>query len=74
MFMFQSLKMLPPHILFLEGELVGILFFTIAGAIWMLVPFLEKKLSLKTKFPIMKSIGIVVVLFILVMTIIGYSL
>lgn len=72
MFMFQSLKMLPPHILFLEGELVGILFFTMAGAVWMLVPFLGNKLKIKSKNNVMKIFGIIVVGFILIMTVIGY--
>ncbi len=74
MFMFQTLKLLPAHILFLEGELVGILVFSFAGAFWMAVPFLEKKLTSIGQFPIMRLIGIIVLLFILVMTIVGYSL
>ena len=41
MFMFQTLKLLPPHILFMEGELVGVLGFGIAGFIWMIYPFLS---------------------------------
>ncbi len=72
MFMFQSLKMLPPHILFLEGELVGILFFTMAGAIWMLIPFLGNMVKIKSKNNAMKIFGLIVVGFILIMTIIGY--
>jgi cytochrome b6 len=72
MFMFQSLKMLPPHILLLEGELVGILFFGVAGTVWMLVPFLENMLKIKSKNNIMKILGIIVVGFILIMTVIGY--
>jgi len=41
MFMFQTLKMIPPKIWRLDGELVGILAFGAAGAIWSLIPFLE---------------------------------
>lgn len=74
MFMFETLKLLPGHILILEGELVGILFFGFAGICWMIVPFLEKKLFSFSKFPIMRFIGIAVVLFILIMTIVGYSI
>ena len=72
MFMFESLKLLPPHILFLEGELVGILFFALAGAIFMFVPFLENKLKIKNKNNVMKIFGLIVVGFILIMTFIGY--
>jgi len=73
MFMFQSLKLLPPHIFLLEGELIGVLFFAIAAIIWMLIPLLENKLGIKNKNVIMKIFGIVVVGFILIMTIWGYS-
>lgn len=74
MFMFQSLKLLPAHILFLEGEMVGILFFAFAGFCWMLIPFIEKSLNVKFNFSGMKWIGLIVVLFILIMTIFGYML
>ena len=72
MFMFQSLKMLPAHILFLEGELIGILFFALVGVMWMLVPFLENKINIKNKRNFMRILGIVVLGFILIMTLIGY--
>ena len=72
MFMFQTLKMLPAHILFLEGELVGILFFGLAGVAWMLVPFWELKQKSNSKLNLMKIIGLVAILFIVIMTAIGY--
>ena len=40
--MFQLLKLLPGHILGIEGELVGILGISFAGALWVLVPFLDR--------------------------------
>ncbi len=40
--MFQSLKMLPPHILGLEGEVLGILAMGAGGLAWFLVPFLDR--------------------------------
>jgi len=45
MFMFQTLKLLPAHILFIEGEVFGVLFFTLIALIWLLVPFWELKSS-----------------------------
>ncbi len=72
MFMFQTLKELPAHILFLEGEVVGILFFSVAGIVWLLVPFWEKVGLVEKNQRLMTIIGLGVVLFILVMTIIGY--
>lgn len=41
MFMFQTLKMIPAKIGFLDGELLGILGFSAAFAIWLLLPFLD---------------------------------
>jgi cytochrome b6 len=40
--MFQSLKMLPPHILGFEGEVLGILAISAAGLVWFAVPFLDR--------------------------------
>ena len=45
LFMFQTLKYLPAKILFMEGELAGMLAFGAAGAIWFLVPFLDCKMG-----------------------------
>ncbi len=42
MFMFQSLKYLPAHILWIEGEVVGIMAFMLGGLALLLVPFLER--------------------------------
>jgi cytochrome b6 len=41
MFMFQTLKVLPAKIWFIDGETVGILAFGLAGLTWLLVPFLD---------------------------------
>jgi cytochrome b6 len=72
MFMFQTLKFLPGHILFVEGELVGILFFAIAGIAWMLVPFWDIKSKSTSKFNAMMAIGLVSLFYIIIMTIVGY--
>ncbi len=72
MFMFQFLKLLPAHILFIEGEVAGILFFSLAGLVWFLVPFWDTKLKRIGKFNPMLIIGLAVIGFILFMTIIGY--
>ena len=41
MFMFQTLKWIPAHVLGLEGEMLGVMVFGVAGLAWMLVPFWE---------------------------------
>lgn len=72
MFAFQALKMLPAHILFIEGELFGILVFTVGGLIFALVPFLDKKASQNHKSKFYVAFGWFVVAFIVAMTIVGY--
>ena len=41
-YMFQVLKKLPPHILGMEGEFVGVAFFGFCGLVICLVPFLDR--------------------------------
>lgn len=75
MFMFQSLKFLPAHILIFEGEIFGILAFGLGGVLWMLYPFLpfaKPEHSNSKKITII--IGSVIIIFILIMTILGYIL
>jgi len=72
MFMFQTLKILPPHILFLEGEMVGVLAFGIAGFIWMIIPFIKFGKSPQTQKKIIRWIGIFAIAYIIVFTVIGY--
>ncbi len=72
MFAFQALKMLPAHVWFLEGELFGIIAFSVGGLLWAMVPFLDRK-SVKGKEPkLVMAFGVFVVIFILAMTIVGY--
>lgn len=72
MFAFQALKMLPAHLWFLEGELAGIMAFSIGGLILALVPFLDTPESSARRVSLVRWYGIIVVVFILVMTVYGY--
>ncbi|MEW5796323.1 MAG: cytochrome b N-terminal domain-containing protein [Candidatus Zixiibacteriota bacterium] len=72
MFAFQALKLLPPHVLFIEGELFGILLFTIGGLIWALVPFLDRKSQVNQRSRLYYAFGYVVLAFIIIMTFLGY--
>ncbi len=72
MFMFQTLKFIPPHILFIEGEVLGVLTFSIAGILWMFVPFMHVKDKKNAKIQLMTLIGILIVIFIVAMTLFGY--
>lgn len=42
MFMFQTLKLLPAKILAIPGDLLGILSFGLAAAVWTLLPFFDQ--------------------------------
>ena len=72
MFMFQTLKMLPAELLFVEGEIVGILGFSLVAAIFTFWPFLDRKSSKGGRQPLVAILGTIAIFFIIVMTIIGY--
>jgi len=72
MFAFQALKLLPAKVFFMEGEQFGIIFMSIAGLAWLLVPIFDKKSKRNQRSPLWMAFGMVVVAFILVLTIMGY--
>jgi cytochrome b6 len=73
LFMFQTLKYIPPKILFFEGEVIGILFFMIGGLVWLIIPFINRS---PEKHPrrrmVFNVFGVIVVLYIIAMTIVGF--
>ena len=73
MFMFQTLKMLPAHILGIEGELLGVLAFGVAGLFLFLIPVLDRKSAAGQRSPVFTWIAIAMIVFIIVMTVIGYT-
>jgi quinol-cytochrome oxidoreductase complex cytochrome b subunit len=72
LFMFQTLKYLPAKVLFIDGELLGILVFTLGGLLLFLVPFLNKTPGHGRRKTVFQVFGVVVVVFMVVMTIVGY--
>ena len=72
MFMFETLKLLPAHILFVEGEVVGIFAFAFAGIIWMFIPFIKfsKRKNLNSK--IIRWFGLISLIYMIIFTIYGY--
>ena len=72
MFMFETLKLLPAHILFIEGEVVGIFAFAFAGIIWMFIPFINfsKRKDLNSK--IIRWVGLISLIYMIIFTIKGY--
>ncbi len=74
LFMFQTLKYLPAKVLFVDGEVLGIAVFGIAGLLWVLVPFLDKKSARGKHNRQLTYVGILVVIYIIVLTILGWLL
>jgi cytochrome b6 len=56
----------------MEGEVLGILAFTLGGIAWMFVPFWEMKIRREKRPRPLTVIGVLVVLYIVGMTIWGY--
>jgi quinol-cytochrome oxidoreductase complex cytochrome b subunit len=71
MFMFQTLKLIPSKILHIDGELLGIGAFGLAGAIWVLLPFLEGRRE-KRGGMLIRGAGLFAVCYIVAMTLYGY--
>jgi cytochrome b6 len=73
LFMFQTLKYIPAKILMIDGEVVGILFFMFAGAALFVVPFINRSPELYPRRRMVFNVfGAIALLFIAVMTVIGY--
>jgi cytochrome b6 len=73
-FMFSTLKLVPAHILGLEGEKLAILAFMAGGLLWMLVPFLDRRASREERSPLFSWIGVVLAAYIVTMTVLTYTL
>lgn len=72
MFMFQTLKVIPAYVFFIEGEIIGILGFGLIALLWVLVPFWEIKAKPGSKYRPMNVIGAIAVFYIIALTIWGY--
>jgi len=42
LFMFQTLKLIPAKVGFIDGEILGVLLFGLAGLLWLLLPFFDR--------------------------------
>jgi cytochrome b6 len=73
MFMFQTLKLLPATILGIEGELVGVGAFGLAGLVLLVLPFLDRPRPGKAPGKLWTYFAYAALLFIVVMTIWGYA-
>ena len=71
-FMFQTLKLLPATVAGVEGELVGLLAFGLAGLAWFFVPVLDIRSSRDEPSRWLTLMGVAALLFIAIMTLLGY--
>jgi cytochrome b6 len=73
MFMFQTLKYLPAHILGIEGEVVGILGFGVGGLFLLVFPFLDRRGARGEPSPLFTWIGVGLIVYVGVLTWLGYA-
>ena len=73
LFMFQTLKYIPPKILIFDGEVIGILAFMLAAAALFVVPFVNRSPEQHPRRRLVFNVlGGIALLFMVVMTVIGY--
>ena len=70
--MFQTLKLLPSHILGFEGEMLGVVGFGLAAALIVFVPFLDRRAARGEQNRLFLLAGILAVVYLVVFTIYGY--
>ena len=75
MAMFQTLKLLPGHILGIEGELLGILGFGVIGLILIAMPFLDRNASPgTTSSRLAAGFGLLLIVYSVFLTYLGYTM
>ncbi len=73
LFMFQTLKYLPAQLWIIDGEIFGIMVFGVAGLLWMLVPFWDRKSSKGERSRRINYLGVIAVMYIIILTILGWT-
>ncbi|MFQ5724516.1 MAG: cytochrome bc complex cytochrome b subunit, partial [Terriglobia bacterium] len=68
---FQSLRLLPARLLWMEGEQFGVLVFSAAAVAWLLVPFLDRNPEGRSG-RVFTGLGVVIVLYLVVMSLWGW--
>jgi len=72
LFMFQTLKLIPAKLLSFDGEVLGILAFVVGGLLWFILPFLDNPSNPRRSL-FFKIVGVIVVVYIVAMTIVGFA-
>jgi len=71
LFMFQTLKLIPSKVWFVDGEVLGVLGFGLAGLIWLMLPFFESAPPAKAK-PSITGLAVFALAYIAGMSVYGY--
>jgi quinol-cytochrome oxidoreductase complex cytochrome b subunit len=74
MAMFQTLKLLPSHILGIEGELLGVLGFGLVGLVLVLMPFFDRRAALGRWSLWPAAFAIALIAYSIVLTYLGYTM
>jgi quinol-cytochrome oxidoreductase complex cytochrome b subunit len=70
--MFQTLKWIPAKILGMDGEVLGIMAFNAIALLLFIVPFIDRDPENRRRHFIFNACGVFALLYIVVMTIVGY--
>lgn len=71
LFMFQTLKLIPSKVWFVDGEVLGVLGIGLAGLIWLLLPFFENAPPERSKAWI-RAFAIFALVYVASMSVYGY--
>ena len=71
LFMFQTLKLIPSKVWFVDGEVLGILGCSMAGLLWMLLPFFESDKAGRSKAWI-TGLSVFALVYVVGMSVYGY--
>jgi cytochrome b6 len=72
MFVFQSLKQIPAHVVGIEGEFVGMTFFGLVAAAALFLPLWDRAAARGKRSMVVTILGIVFLAFMVIMTVWGY--
>jgi quinol-cytochrome oxidoreductase complex cytochrome b subunit len=70
--MFHTLKLVPAHVLGMEGEHLGVVAFGLLAVFLVLVPFFDRRASRGERSPLFTVLAAVGLLYLVVFTIIGH--
>jgi cytochrome b6 len=70
--MFQTLRVLPAHVLGFEGEFLGIIAIGLAAAVWFLVPLLDDPLGRDRRARLWTAVGWLAIAYVVILTGLSY--